>query len=998
MVTPLKVPSLQSNDTCPITQPFSSQPTPFLSKPTDFPEGPSPAKLSPEQATFFSLNATCPVTNRLIPLTKSPERDKPVQEAPLEATLANALIVYPESFEFPVENKITPAIVEQLSERERPKPPWLDNLTPPEETPVLDEETDKECLAVFPPELRAAEEQVRFNNESSLVFPQVHATSWWDYVHYAVVGIAGLLTTYLLLRGRREPKLPVQVIDQPPRERRRLPEPLMIEAPREPITDAQQRRDPMAVMTSSAPSFERLGFSIQALERMVLERGDYQSNIQVGQLHYPLRISDLITSLKHPFHFKSSQLAAQDVRNAFVIAQANLLESEDVFAYNLPGWPPILVTSLALERFAQTVHPWTSQLERESKFVRFSVPHELRFDPRDFVFLPPRNQRSTGREMVLARPERLEDDYKYAELDDEWVVLDDYLSRSIDELQQEVLAPVARPSRGMVQAVSDFFSGLVYGAATTYQHWYEKWIKEFGHPSKAQKYRIHLESMVRNLSPVNLDREIEILAEGRESFETPNILLESTIAVLYHLIHPQTPREQYNLVISALRNAIRSKDFKSSVDQPVLNRCRDLIRLISFTRFASTHTVDYVRNVIRLALENAPSMEYPQVLNKETISAFLECDRRRIDAADPTMRKPKYALQAQKASGSANVNFDEGRINCAYVRSLWLFETPEGEDQEVVYLRHGTPTIENGLLNAIWATATRAFSLETYRNAVTDPIYEAFLEHAERRGENLLYVSHQAYNPSVFGDESDRSVAIESNQERHLCFNFLALPMDGAISKGTSHDNATDLKAYIVRSLMRSENGFRLPRRILREITPDRAEEMDIVAPIQARYAHNFAQILDDVHRLYFGGAELNTPKLRQAFLMLAYHHLKMDMMQRFKIKYLLSACKNNIDRGNASTSVDESIWNLILNLHDDPKALDLLRYQVAGPPYLVKKQGILQNRLVLLTNVLDLIATLDPSQIAAIREYHNDKWKVKGTREWLSSLAKMRPLLLKQP
>lgn len=134
----------------------------------------------------------------------------------------------------------------------------------------------------------------------------------------------------------------------------------------------------------------------------------------------------------------------------------------------------------------------------------------------------------------------------------------------------------------------------------------------------------------------------------------------------------------------------------------------------------------------------------------------------------------------------------------------------------------------------------------------------------------------------------------------------MALPMDGAVSKGTSHDNAEDLKAYIVQSLMRSENGFRLPRRILHEITPERAEEMDI-APIQARYTHEFAQILDDVHRLYFEGAALNTPKLRQTFLMLSYHHLKMDMIKRFNIKYIVSPFKDNIDRGNASISVDES-------------------------------------------------------------------------------------------
>lgn len=126
--------------------------------------------------------------------------------------------------------------------------------------------------------------------------------------------------------------------------------------------------------------------------------------------------------------------------------------------------------------------------------------------------------------------------------------------------------------------------------------------------------------MVRNLTSVNLEDEIGALDEGRESFETPNILLESTIAVLYHLIHPQTPREQYNLVISALRNAIRSEDFKSGIDHPVLNRCRELIRLVSFTRYASTHTVDYVRNVVKLALDSAPPMEYPEELNKNTIS------------------------------------------------------------------------------------------------------------------------------------------------------------------------------------------------------------------------------------------------------------------------------------------------------------------------------------------------------------------------------------------
>lgn len=202
------------------------------------------------------------------------------------------------------------------------------------------------------------------------------------------------------------------------------------------------------------------------------------------------------------------------------------------------------------------------------------------------------------------------------------------------------------------------------------------------------------------------------------------------------------------------------------------------------------------------------------------------------------------------------------------------------------------------------------------------------------------------------GPERDRSVKIQELGERHQNFSFAALPVDGPvidrIEEGTTQEWIDSLCA----ALFQERDGFHLPR-VLR----GQEEVGEQLRPLAA-----------DLHRLYFSGADLARED-RLTYLMIFYSHVKDVFCERLGTRAIVSSCKDNKDRGGASSSVDEALQYLRESRENDPEALNNLLL-AALAPYMIKYERIIPDRLELFLRVLRHLGRLSEAQKQAIREH----------------------------
>ncbi len=507
---------------------------------------------------------------------------------------------------------------------------------------------------------------------------------------------------------------------------------------------------------------------------------------------------------------------------------------------------------------------------------------------------------------------------------------------------------------------------------------FDKWFVEHDDPGKKQKYRVVMSALQERFeSHFDIRSAFEYLDKAQNNqaaFHARECLLA--------LCHPERlqpavedPRKQHEVFLDHLRKGLLS--------QPQAF-CRRILEQLAYDRYSGVAIDSYLGDTVDRVLRSSPRPEtHPmRACSPKNIAAALHSDYERIKAAPYYMKKPKAALALQKLSGTVNLNFDPPWVNTPYVRGVAGYvNLATGETRQRRILRHGTPTFELGVIGAGQRLLSLGTGLFRYENAQTVPEYQAFLAAARDRDENVAYFNHQKMIPSLIGDESDRCLAIQKNEKIFPNFFFTSLPLDGDFINLRGDLATLSPAAFSERladALLFGKSGYCLPRQVREQCLSETGQLTAAGAEFRGELLGLFRSVWDRFFAEDPPAEEKMAPghrqepltpfERRQAYLLLCHSCLKDFLNARFDIKHVVSPCKDHIDRGNASTGVDEARIHLELGTLDTPDALRQLRVNTAAPPFLVKKQEILPSRLIFLELVLRHFASLSSERILQIQ------------------------------
>lgn len=422
-------------------------------------------------------------------------------------------------------------------------------------------------------------------------------------------------------------------------------------------------------------------------------------------------------------------------------------------------------------------------------------------------------------------------------------------------------------------------------------------------------------------------------------------------------------REKYRQYVDTIRKLLGDTTLESNT--------RKNLERVCFAEFTTNVMTDFIGQFLREATNN--TLKSPFELSMHTIADAMTTTNNELK--NSPSKKELVALGTQKVAGELGLNFDPTKYsNIPEVRSIHTVKSPTNGSYEIIYMRHGTPTAETGTINpaqdtdnflTYYVRQAAAAILGSY-NATTVPEYSAFLNRARDLNQPVFYVNHQKMIDETSA-EYGRSRAIQNNETIHpKHFFFMTLPLDGVVLNYVQ--NTDQWKKELIDGLMREKNGFRLPNRLKDDFAKDKGA-----------LEKQFKDLLNQLHNLYFMSKPLSHTDQR-TLLMIFYSYLKDFVKDRYQIQIMVSACKDNKDRGNATASVDEAIYNLRLGREDDSQALYDL-YIRALAPFIIKYEHIVPKRLELLTNVLQHISTLTDIQKEAIRQFQVNEFKILDQR-----------------
>ncbi|MGL4348781.1 MAG: hypothetical protein ACRCSV_04930 [Chlamydiales bacterium] len=461
-------------------------------------------------------------------------------------------------------------------------------------------------------------------------------------------------------------------------------------------------------------------------------------------------------------------------------------------------------------------------------------------------------------------------------------------------------------------------------------------------------------------NPFHLEKYSHLLRVIKGSFT--EFSSDSNLDELKSILNQENldSREKYRQYVDLTRKLLRDTTLESSTRERLEKLCYD-----QFTRNVMTN---FIEQFLHEATNN--SLKSPSELSMYTIADAIIATNDQLK--NSPSKKELLALYSQKLAGELGINFDPTKYsNIPEIRSIHTVKSSsKNKPYEIIYMRHGTPTIETGIINAPQHTDNflthfikrlGSTLLKNY-NATTVPEYGAFLNRSRDLNQAVLYVNHQNMT-SETSREYSRSRAIQNHETTHPThFFFMALPLDGVMLNYV--EDTDEWKRGLIDSLMQEKNGFRLPVELKKYFYKDKDT-----------LEKQFIDLLDQLHNLYFGSKPLNH-KDQQILLMIFYSYLKDFVKEKYQIQIMVSACKDNKDRGNTSSSIDEAIYNLRLGRENDSNALYDLYIRFFAP-FIIKYEHIVPRRFKLLLGVLEHITILTDSQKQAIRQFQINDFEI---------------------
>lgn len=503
------------------------------------------------------------------------------------------------------------------------------------------------------------------------------------------------------------------------------------------------------------------------------------------------------------------------------------------------------------------------------------------------------------------------------------------------------------------------------------------WFLDPGNMDKGKKYAYSLHATKQALTKKfpNWRKLLDRLAK-----QAPKSKLATGAYCILNALKNCSPsdlpiRLQYAYIVKNLREALL---FNEPLSTPELREAHQILQFLCHFKYTSVGMYPFFEDFISKTLRAGGNYELP-TFTLETLAQSISDANRRLANASSDYKQRGIAREYKKLQGTLGFGFDPtADSNTPWVHSIQTIQTPRGRKVRTI-LRHGTPTRDPNLFGFLIREGQNLLRswvgslVPEAEQATIIPEYEAHLLADQTK--ISLYVNHQTHDES--GDSSvhgerDRSKVIQS-LEKHPNFHFLALPMDGPIWRKSSLTTETlsELKFKLINALLDQTHGFALPKNLNLDSTI-------------------ITELLKKVHRFYFGGVDLTTLADKKTFLMLFYSELKDYVSEMLDVDFLVSACKDNKDRGNASTTVD-MMKNLVkLGKENDPEALQEVFFSVLGP-YVIKNEAIIEERLDLALLVIEHFAHLSEAQKREIQNNSNvvDQVVPKESSSWAQMMGK---------
>lgn len=438
------------------------------------------------------------------------------------------------------------------------------------------------------------------------------------------------------------------------------------------------------------------------------------------------------------------------------------------------------------------------------------------------------------------------------------------------------------------------------------------------HKLHDEKYRIALNTLKESIDNESLKQLMDLISQSKSKKSKYYTSIFHAIRILKS--EHSDIRLQYQMFHQYLREAIESPHYKEDTSV-----AKDILFGLCTAKFENTHLLNYHKEFQDAATGPAPTISNLASFTTALAgtNGALKKDKNHLSKSWPAQTKQK--LEGNEILPGAD---NMGRSNVPEVRS----EHAYSNGKKVRSLRHGTAVISP----SGW---TRKIA----------PEYQCYLDAKKNKNKQVLYINHQRADKASLMDKAEvkRSALLQQTDETQENFHCFSLPMDGAVFAGKQKLQATDaFKKQLIDSITQQTNGFRIPQSLA-----ERTQDLKAEA------------IFKFVHTHYFDNMDALTEAERKEFLMIFYFYLKERAKYLLDADTIVTACKDNKDRGNASATIDELLLGYHLGEHANSPFLTDLHTRFFGA-YMIKYEEIISKRVQLVIDVAKRVQNADTQSI----------------------------------
>lgn len=482
------------------------------------------------------------------------------------------------------------------------------------------------------------------------------------------------------------------------------------------------------------------------------------------------------------------------------------------------------------------------------------------------------------------------------------------------------------------------------------------------HPSKQMKYASVLTQYKEHLHRANikLDEEIRWTTSQRK---TPLIEKYEAIFRLLNGERYLNPRDEYQTFVRELEALIDSREYQDECKLSE-SHIRIVIRELCRIRWCLTSLHPYLYEVVgmvRATYVDETGERLTGELSAEGFADYLMNANREVERAPVTMKKEGAALAGQKLTGTLGLKHFTADENTPHLRHTQVWEASSGR-QEIFYVRHGSPTTAGSYMGAATGIGFRLLGYESGNTAgekVCSSYREMIRGQAELRRSVFVTVLQRNVEDTL-ENEKARVQEIIAEQDQHENFHVLVQDLEGPFFKREEgYAQILDFESFKKAVI----HAFNTSTRDTRVVLPQ--------ALIEDResYIATLGRLFDFVHERFFE----KKPNLEegdwQNFLLLFY------AVQRAELKFRLSEktempvgvystfCKDFLDRGGVVSLIEDMMMALLTGEFGQRDWMENEIAQIIGPAIAVKKQGVIEGRLVLAQNLYPILFALSQNQ-----------------------------------